>query len=236
MRICIVNQANIPDKDVQHAIRAINAQLISLAYDWSIAAQCRLEGTRSLRHQTLHELRGDAIIYLVSDVSRDWAGFHDARSGIPYGIVTAHVDEPWTVTLSHEVLELVADPHCNRLVAGPHPDVEEDGRIVFHWMELCDAVQACTYEIAGIEVADYVLPAYFTPGEEPNMRMTYLGNDLKSFSVYEGGYIGFFDPEMNLHNTYFMDDVGSKAFHAKTSHAGRTSVPSRVKRYIGIQV
>jgi len=38
--------------------------------------------------------------------------------------------ESWTVTLSHEALELIADPEVNLLVAGPHPS--QPGVDVFH--------------------------------------------------------------------------------------------------------
>jgi hypothetical protein len=44
--------------------------------------------------------------------------------------------ESWTVTLSHEALELIADPEVNLLVAGPHPSQPKVD--VFHWYEMCD--------------------------------------------------------------------------------------------------
>ena len=72
--------------------------------------------------------------------------------------------EEWTVTLSHEALELVGDPEVNLLVQGPNP--ADATRTVFHWYEMCDAVQAETYDIDGVEVSNFVLPLYFTGGEE----------------------------------------------------------------------
>src|SRR2546427_8446776 len=45
--------------------------------------------------------------------------------GIPYGFVfldlSAALGEDWSVTFSHEALELTADPEANLLVRGPHP-------------------------------------------------------------------------------------------------------------------
>lgn len=212
MRICIVNNSRISDLVVLQAIRAINAQLVDFAYHWSVLAQLRLEGSRS-NVVSMKELRGDGIIYLQRTPDVDALGWHDADVyGVPHGVVYTEVnyDEPWTVTLSHEVLELLLDPHANRLAAGPHP-VEK--RLVMHWYEACDAVQACTYQCAGVEVSDFLLPAYFTMGEERGMRMSYLGQNIKSFGVAPGGYVGFYDPLKNTHDTHFADAKAKSMFN-----------------------
>ena len=70
---------------------------------------------------------------------------------------------------------------------------------VFHWYEMCDAVQAETYKVLGVEVPNFVLPLYFTGGEELRGRNDYLGRannskTLISFGVNPGGYVGFFNP------------------------------------------
>jgi hypothetical protein len=80
--------------------------------------------------------------------------------------------ETWTVTLSHEALELIGDPEVNLLVAGPHPSNSKQD--VFHWYEMCNAVQAETYEIDGVAVANFVLPLYFTSSEELGGRNDFL--------------------------------------------------------------
>lgn len=215
MRICIVNQSSIPDADVQQAIRSINAQLADVAYHWSILAQCRLEGARYRHKMSLKEIRGDGLLYITDDVDEDALGWHDAdQFGLPYGVIyTGWSFEPWTVTLSHEVLEMVVDPHCNRLAIGPHP--LEPGRRVMHWMEICDAVQGQHYEIGGIAVSDFVLPGYFTEAEEKGMRMSYLGADIASFGVADGGYVGYYDPQLGDHDTYASDQAALAAMCAK---------------------
>lgn len=218
MRICVVNNSRLPDRDVLPVIVAINVQLVTFAYYWSTVAQLRLEGSRG-RRISMKELRGDALIYLQDEPAKDALGWHDAdQYGVPYGVVyTRDPAEPWSVTLSHEVLELLLDPHCNRLAAGPHPDPSEE-RDVFHWYEACDAVQASTYEIAGVEVSDFVLPGYFTPGEEPGMRLSYLGVPLRSFGVAPGGYVGFYDPQHGEHRTWFADLEAREAFESRGGH------------------
>ena len=96
---------------------------------------------------------------------------------------------------------------------GPHPDPKEKGRLVFHWYEMCDAVQAESYEVHGVPVSNFVLPLYFTVDSEPGSRNDFLsskqldGKRLPSFGVNPGGYIGFYDPLSDKHDTYFADDV-----------------------------
>ncbi|MEO7860579.1 MAG: hypothetical protein ABIU05_09060, partial [Nitrospirales bacterium] len=218
MIISVINHTNgqIRDEDVQVAIQAINHQV---AQDfepyWSLGARLRLEGrsTKKPGKQSLADMRGDAIIYLWSETDMENAlGYHDRNNrGIPYGFVftqlSADLNENWTVTLSHEALELVADPEANLLVQGPHPT--DPNLPVFHWYEMCDAVQAETYKVLGVEVSNFVLPLYFTGGEELGGRNDYLGRanngkTLISFGVNPGGYVGFFNPQTGQHDTFSM--------------------------------
>lgn len=233
MRICIVNNSQHSDHDVQRAIRAINAQLVDFAQHWhGLLGLCRLEGSRS-REISLKELRGDGLIYLLNEPGDGYLGYHDAdQYGVPYGVVyTDYWFEPWTVTLSHEVLELLLDPHVNRLAAGPHP---VHGHTVFHWLESCDAVQSASYDIGGIELSDFVLPAYFTEAEEKGMRMSYLGADIKSFGIAPGGYVGFYDPELGDHDVVFaaegLDDEATAKLKAKVEGKRRYGRASRHER------
>src|SRR5262249_15477302 len=147
---------------------------------------------------------------------RDAEGYHDQNAaGIPYGFVflelSKKLNEEWTVTLSHEALELLADPEANLLVQGPHP--KKPSHQVFHWFEMCDAVQDESYLVDGVHVSNFVLPLYFTSSDERGGRNDFLGTDvdgktLRSFSVNPGGYIGFFDPAIgrNGDDTTFERD------------------------------
>ncbi len=221
MIISIINHSNgkVTDADLQTVIRAINRQVKEdFEPYWSLGAIVRLEGrsTKKPNAQNAVDMRGDAVIYLwdKSDV-KDAIGYHDINHrGIPFGFVfldIAHqLKEEWSVTLSHEVLELIGDPEVNLLVAGPHPDSRKK-HDVFHWYEMCDAVQSETYEIDHVKVSNFVLPLYFTGGDEFDGRNDFLGtinkdkSKLKSFGVNPGGYVGFFDPELGDHDTYSRD-------------------------------
>jgi hypothetical protein len=220
MIISIINYSNakISDAELQQVIRAINRQIAQdfVSY-WGIGAELRLEGTSSIkpRKQNPADMRGDAVIYIWDHIDvKDALGYHDENHrGIPYGFVLPTISkeagENWTVTLSHEALELIGDPEVNLLVQGPHPVHPE--RQVFHWYEMCDAVQAETYKIDDVEVSNFLLPLYFTSSEEKGGRNDFLSNrydgkTLQSFGVNPGGYINYFDPETKKYESYTRPD------------------------------
>ncbi len=217
MIISIINHTNgrLSDEELQVAIRAINRQI---AHDfepyWSLGAELRLEG-KSEKKPTKHSLadmRGDAVIYVWDKLDvEDALGYHDKNDrGIPYGFVfvqlSDELEEEWSVTLSHEALELIGDPEANLLVVGPDPT--DRRKRVFHWYELCDAVQAESYEVDGVRVSNFLLPLYFTSSDERGGRndflgRTYKGKTLLSFGVNPGGYLGYYDPAKKKDGSFF---------------------------------
>ena len=226
MIISVINLSGggVSDQELQRAIRAVNRQIEEdFQPYWGFGARLRLEGKSGHKKRSLDQadMRGDAVLY-VRDVARirDAEGYHDANfAGIPYGFVflelSRKLKEAWTITLSHEALELVADPEANLLVQGPHP--KQPKRQVFHWFEMCDAVQTQWYEIDGVPVSDFVLPLYFTPNREAGSRNNFLGftkrsQILHSFGVTPGGYVGYFNPATRKNATYSLpeDRVAAK--------------------------
>ena len=256
MIISIVNHTNgqISDEQAQTVIRAINRQIREdFEPYWSLGAKLRLEGKAGAKpeKQSPVDLRGDAVVYLWDQADVAGAiGYHDRNNaGIPYGFVftdvAASLGEPWSVTLSHEALELVGDPDVNLLVQGPHP--AEPDRTVFHWFEMCDAVQAEQYSVDGVMVSNFLLPLYFTEDNEKGARNDFLGRahngaTLSSFGVNPGGYVGFFDPELGQHDTFSLkaDALAQRRMEIKFKVKGarravryqrfKTARPSRRRR------
>ena len=233
MLISVVNKSRmIGDDAIIAAIRAINRQIREdfFAY-WSIDASLRLEQATAgpaIDPANPSELRGDAILYVGDDVDAGGLlGYHKVNArNVPYGVVftrlSEQLGEPWSVTLSHEALELVVDAHSNLLVQGPHPGIP--GRDVYHWLEVCDAVQAQTYEIDGIAVANFLLPNYFKPGTTNDGRKDFLGRRdrngqlLPPFGIADGGYLGFYDPQLQCEQTFLKpgDDTAVRRKAIKT--------------------
>ena len=243
MIISIINHTNgkVSDEELQVAIRAVNRQI---AHDfepyWSVGAKLRLEGRSTDTPDTmkLQDMRGDSVLYLWDRVDvEDALGYHDTNNrGIPFGFVFTELSqklgEDWTVTLSHEALELIADPEVNLLVSGPHP--ADPKKSVFHWYEMCDAVQAESYKVDGVDVSNFLLPLYFTSEDEFEGRNDFLGRRhqkkaLRSFGINPGGYIGFFNPHSGEHETFALsgDDVAKKRLKVK----GKASAARRSVRY-----
>ena len=233
MIISVINHTNgrIQDQEFQTVIRAINRQIEGdFAPYWGFGARLRLEGRSEKKpsEHALADMRGEAVLYVWDHVDPDAQGYHERNDrGIPYGYVfldlAAALDEPWSVTLSHEALELIGDPENNLFVAGPHPTIRK--RRVFHWYEMCDAVQDEHYEIDGIGVSNFVLPLYFTPGTERGSRNDFLGRKydgktLASFGINPGGYIGFYDPVRKKTGDHTSDERAAHRLKIKRRGKG----------------
>jgi len=225
MNISVINMTHglLSDTEIQTAIRAVNRQISEdFAPYWNLSGTLRLEGFSTPRpdKRNLQDMRGDAVIYIwdESDVPNA-LGYHASNfRGIPYGFVfidiASELNEDWTITFSHEALELLGDQQANLLVQGTHP--EDTNHTVYHWHEMCDAVQSESYFIDDVAVSNFVLPLYFTPNAEKGSRNDFLGlqhqgETLPSFGVNPGGYIGFYDPKLGDHSTYMAKTKSAKS-------------------------
>lgn len=119
-------------------------------------------------------------------------GYHEMTSeGTPLGKVFAKLDldsgSSWTVTLSHELLEMLADPWIDWCAVG------SDTKI--YALEVCDAVEAdgLGYEIDGVLLSDFVTPAWFEPAEAD--RLDFKQHLSKELELATGGYISILDPQ-----------------------------------------
>ncbi len=87
--------------------------------------------------------------------------------------------------LSHEAIELWADPQCNRWADGP-------GGKSFSF-ELGDPVESDSYTvtIAGhpVSVSNFALPAWFDPSPPPGSAFDYLHKLHAPFTMTPGGYV-----------------------------------------------
>jgi hypothetical protein len=204
MIISVVNRSDVDDVDVLKAVRAINRQIAEdFEPYWDLGGILRLQGKGGGSDR--EAMRGDAMIHLRST----GANYHWVEQAIPAGVVFTKIAEithetfpwlHWTNMLSHEALELIADPQLNTLVKGPHPDHES--REVFHYREVCDPVQADVYEIDGVLVSDFVLPHYYNAQGERKGRNDFLGTKLEAFRWNKDGEIGFWDPHAGARGQY----------------------------------
>jgi hypothetical protein len=113
-------------------------------------------------------------------------GYHEMTiHGEPLGKVFARLDmesgSSWTVTLSHELLEMLADPWINWCAEG------SDGKV--YALEVCDAVEAdaLAYRIDGVLVSDFITPSWFEPTAAD--RVDFKRHISKPLQLASGGYI-----------------------------------------------
>jgi len=247
MRIAVVDltaPGTVEREKLHRVVRAINRQIEQDFFPyWNLRGELRVE---ALAKGALPGPgappggRSDGVLYLVEGVGDgSLLGVHELHeAGVAFGYVHLDVSkrlgEPWSVTLSHEALEMLADSNVNLLCQGPHPDRAEGGRLVYHWVEVCDAVQAESYEIDGEAVSNFVLPAYYTPGGSRGGRNDFLGRPhasgraLLSFDVSPGGYVGFFDPQLGRDDQFSVP--GDRASEARQATKREALGQLRVRR------
>lgn len=118
------------------------------------------------------------------------SGTHLDDQGQPYAQVINGPD--LSSVISHEVLEMLADPWGNRFVPGPDIDTGYPDRRVFYLVEVCDPCEKSKYPIDGVQVSDFVRPSFYDPnGVAPFDFRGTLAGPLK---VPQGGYISWIDP------------------------------------------
>jgi hypothetical protein len=132
MNITIANLSRqIFAADFQGAVSAIGRQVAEhFQPEWGTGATLKGVWVSLVGKKAPIQKGADAVIYLGDSSEdpttgvEDAEGYHSANNkGIPYGFVyldiCAKAKEAWSFTLSHEVLELLADPDTALTVAGP---------------------------------------------------------------------------------------------------------------------
>ncbi len=131
-------------------------------------------------------------IIVAEDIAEDALGVHLDEHGQPYSLV--RFSDSWSLTASHECMEMLVDPFGNRLVPGMSPKPGQ-GWVEF-LVEVCDPCESaqCAYEIGGILVSDFYLPDYFSANDSQGQRYSFTGSIEQPLEVLPGGYLTWHDP------------------------------------------
>jgi hypothetical protein len=130
-------------------------------------------------------------VFLVDTCDeQDALGYHFDQT-IPSGIVGVKTSTDdgasWSSVLSHEILELIADPYADACRgAGPE----------FYSLEVCDPVEGQPYQIGGVDVERFILPNWFTPGSKGPWDFAPPGDKALlsgPLSLAPGGYMSMWD-------------------------------------------
>jgi hypothetical protein len=117
------------------------------------------------------------------------AGIHEDRDGQPFALV--QFSNEWSLTASHETLEMLCDPFGQRLVAGQSPK-RRQGRVNF-LVEVCDPSEdrPFAYTVNGVTVSDFYTPHFFDPVTAPGVRYSFTGAITKPRTILKGGYLSW---------------------------------------------
>jgi hypothetical protein len=187
-QVAIVSESgNVPFSDLGSVSAALQKQTArDLAPIWEI--QATVDAFDALEDVP----PGYWPIVIRDDIEVNAAGIHEDDSGQPFALVQA--SEDWSLTASHENLEMLVDPFGKRLVPGQSP-IESQGRVEF-LVEVCDPSEAGSfgYTVNGIAVSDFYTPHYFDPETNPAVRYSFTGAVTEPRQVLKGGYLSWHDP------------------------------------------
>jgi hypothetical protein len=127
------------------------------------------------------------------------AGIHMDQDGQPFALVTAHADRDiWSLTCSHELVEMLVDPFGNRMIAGDSPKPDQSRVQIL--VEPCDPSEAAefAYTVNGVLMSDFYTVRYFDPVASPSVRYSFTSAIQEPRQVLRGGYLSWVDPTSDI--------------------------------------
>lgn len=130
---------------------------------------------------------------VATDIERPEAsGVHEDKNGQPFALI--EMSDSWSLTASHEMLEMLCDPFGKRIIPGESPK-RGQGRVEF-LVEVCDPCEGdqFAYTVNDILVSDFYTPHYFDPIAAEGARYSFTGALTEPRQVLPGGYLSWHDP------------------------------------------
>jgi hypothetical protein len=120
------------------------------------------------------------------------AGIHLDNDGQPFALIQH--SNSWSLTASHEMVEMALDPLGDRLIAGP--SLKDDQGRVEYLVEVADPSEAAEfgYTINGILMSDFYSPRFFDPVAAQGVQYSFTGAITEPRQVLRGGYISWHEP------------------------------------------
>jgi hypothetical protein len=229
--IAVRNESRISDATLSTVLNAIQYQITNhFAPAWGYGAQIvQLTANQSIP-------AGAWPLYFRND-SSDFIGALGVHppvdsTNVPYGVV--YYDRciangnSYTVTLSHEILEMLGNPWARCYSVLPF----DDGSAWFIIQENCDACEpdSAGYTTQGVLVSDFLYPAWFDPHTygDSSIRRDYT-NSIHNFGdILSGGYHSFYVcPVAELRQSAF--NLGWLFGNGSTSTEGYNLLPLELK-------
>ena len=132
--------------------------------------------------------RGAWAIVFLDDADQPGAlAYHDLTpDGLPVSKVfvktTLDNGDLVSVSASHELVEMLVDPAINMMTSGP------DSKTMYAY-ESADPVEELSFPVKGLQMSDFVYPAYFEAFRKPkSVQFDQMNRVTKPFQILKGGY------------------------------------------------
>ena len=177
------------DAEVKRVVDACNKQIAHhFGKVYGIQAECHF----AAKDAPLSQYDWQLIVVDDADVAGA-LGYHETtKNGTPIGYCFAKTTLKYggllSVTFSHELLELLADPEINQCV------FDQSGSKMYA-LEVCDACEddSLAYDIDGVKVSDFVMPNFWLSSTPPHAPTSFTGALKKALEIAPGGYLAFLD-------------------------------------------
>ena len=146
-----------PD-DVARVAAALNRQVVNdLARHWPVSAT--VHAFDGIDHMPLDSW----LMVIMDDIDAKpgITGFHLSSLGLPFALI--QYSRSWSLTASHELLEMLVDPTGNLLVTKKAPG--DSLKKVQYLVEICDPCQnrQFSYTVNSVLVSDFITPQFYDP-------------------------------------------------------------------------
>jgi hypothetical protein len=235
--IVIVNRSSVPDGDIENILPALQSQVSDdFAPIWKIDATIKFAG---INDRVIPDDYWPLIIYDHTDTPGA-GGYHtDDKgrvSGKAFWLDAVQAGEAPSVDVSHEMLEMLADPTTRTLV-----ELQGQWSGYQCLQEVCDAVEAdaLAYSKLGIDgkpvmLSDFCTPTYFKPIYGLPSGYDFCGKLLKPApALLQGGYLGILNQLTGQWQQVSDFDLATATRsrrslrHGRTQHAIATLTKSR---------
>lgn len=197
-RVAILNETTcLTDSMVESAVASLQWQVKrDLAPIWGIDADLTFVPTGSKP-----AAKSWRLVLLDDSPTAGALGYHDVtEEGLPLAKVfvksALYFNYQWSLAASHELLETLVNPRLN-LVA--FVQTAKKGRLFIY--EVCDPCSHPNfgYDIDGVLVSDFVLPAWFESyNENGSTQFDYLNHIKNPLEILPGCYASVYDASSDV--------------------------------------
>jgi hypothetical protein len=183
----------IDQADLQEVAGALNEQVqADFAPVWKVRATCGI-------YAKVPPATWQVVLQAKLD-EPGALGYHtDTDTNQPISFVEVTAD--WPATVSHELLEMLADAYGNRMHSARLPEGLEDAYESFglkhptsrvhYLLEVCDPCEATSYDVGGVPLSDFLLPSWYRSTPTVVTGYSHAEGCKNPREVADGGYVSF---------------------------------------------